>query len=77
MRWQEASTTGIEAFAAANEELVAGGGAEEVGAVGALGVEAFDDDGLGSEDFVEVLATEDFGAEAFGREGTSAEGFGF
>ena len=72
MRWHDASTTGVEALAIALEELADGGGVDEVGAVGALGVEAFDDDV-----FAEDLAIEDFGAEAFGHEGTSAEGFSF
>jgi hypothetical protein len=64
--------TGVEALAAAIEELVAGGGADEVGAEGALGAEAFEDDGFGSEGLAE-----DFATEYFGHEGTSVEGFGF
>jgi hypothetical protein len=72
VHWHDANTTSVDALAAAIDDSVAGGGAEVVGVVGALGVEAFDDDG-----FAEDLAIEDFGAEAFGREGTSAEGLGF
>ena len=43
-RWQEASTTGVEALTAATEELMVGGGADELGAEG-----AFEDDGLATE----------------------------
>jgi hypothetical protein len=67
VRWHDASTTGVDALAAALEELTDGGGADEVGAVGALGAEAFEEDGLGSEGF----------DEDFGREGSSVEGLGF
>ena len=61
VRWHEVSTTGVEALAAALEELADGGGADEVGAACALGAEAFEEDGLGSEGF----------EEDSGREGTS------
>ena len=44
VRWQDASTTGVEAFAAAYDELEAGGGAEDFAA---LGAEAFGTDGFG------------------------------
>jgi hypothetical protein len=52
---QDASTTGIEAFATATDELVASGGAEDCAVV--LGADAFEDEGL---------ITEGFGAEVFG-----------
>jgi hypothetical protein len=71
VHWHEANTTGVETLAAAIEELVAGEGTDEVGAEGALGAEAFENDGFGSEGLAE-----DFPAEDFGREGSSVEGFG-
>ena len=63
VRWQDASTTGVEALAAANEELLAGGGTDDFAAADAVGAED-----LEAEGFV----TETFDAEGFG-----AEGFGF
>ena len=64
MRWHDANTTGVEALAAAIEELMAGRGADEVGAEGALGVEAFEDDSFGSEGLAEDFVTEDFAMRA-------------
>jgi hypothetical protein len=44
VHWQDASTTGVEDFAAASDELEAGGGAEDFEA---LGAEAFGTYGFG------------------------------
>ena len=48
MRWQYASTSGVEAPVAAIEELVAGGGTE---GFAILGAEAFEAAGLATECF--------------------------
>ena len=53
VRWQDASTTDVEAIAAAIEELVAGGGTEDFAILGAEAFEAADlaIEGFGSDDF--------------------------